>query len=74
MIMAEYEMASIVSTHTKPYYMVVSCDGKLTLDFTFEEQIVALHDELSRTRDVLAGRPLPNDWPPFLPANKQQVL
>lgn len=39
MIMAEYEMASIVSTHTKPYYMVVSCDGKLTLDFTFEEQM-----------------------------------
>ena len=32
-------MASIVSTHTKPYYMVVSADGKLTLDFTFEEQM-----------------------------------
>ena len=38
-IMAECEMASLVSTHTKPFYCIVSADGRLTLDFTFEEQM-----------------------------------
>lgn len=40
---AECDMASLVTTHTKPVYGVVTTDGRLTLEFTFEEQMRIKH-------------------------------
>ena len=33
----------LVTTHTKPVYGVVTTDGRLTLEFTFEEQMRIKH-------------------------------
>jgi len=38
-LMAECDMASLVTTHTKPVYGIVTTDGRLSLEFTFEEQM-----------------------------------
>jgi len=38
-LVAECDMASLVTTHTKPIYGIVTTDGRLSLEFSFEDQM-----------------------------------